>query len=72
MTFKHYVDLCNKVLEKHPEYAELPALYSTDDEGNSYSQVIFAPGGLVVDDPSSNMPEVVNPENKTNNAVCIN
>lgn len=72
MTFKHYVDLCKKVLKKNPECAELPVLYSTDDEGNSYSQVIFTPGGLVVDDPESNRPEPVNPEGRKPNAVCIN
>lgn len=72
MTFKHYVELCNQILEYNPEYGDFPAVYASDDEGNSYHQAIFAPTPLVVDDPESNMPEIVNPEGKKFNAICIN
>jgi len=72
MTFEHYVKVCNKMLEKHPEYAQLPVIAASDDEGNSYFQVIFTPGTIVVDDPESNRLEPVNPEGRKPNAICIN
>lgn len=72
MTFERYVKVCNKMLENHPEYGKLPVIAASDDEGNSYFQVIFTPGTIVVDDPESNKPEPVNPEGLKPNAICIN
>ena len=72
MTFEHFVKVCNKILENHPEYAKLPVIAASDDEGNSFSQVLFTPGTMVVDDPESNRPEPINPEGLKPNAICIN
>jgi len=41
MKFKTYLQQLNKFAEKHPEALELEAIYSADDEGNSYSNIIF-------------------------------
>jgi len=72
MTFEHYVKICNKILKKHPKYADLPVIAASDDEGNNYFRVLFTPGEVVVDDPKSNRPEIVNPEGREPNAICIN
>ena len=72
MTLKHYAKCLNALLKKHPEYAELPVIYSTDDEGNSYTQVICTPGIIVVDDPESSRPEPDYSEGLKPNAICIN
>ena len=72
MTLKHYAKCLNTLLEKHPEYAELPVIYSADDEGNHYHQVYFTPGVMTVDNPESDYPEPVNSEILKPNAICIN
>jgi hypothetical protein len=72
MTLEYYVKCLNILLEKHPEYAEFPVIYSTDDEGNHYQPVYFIPGVITVDNPESNYPEPVNSEILKPNAICIN
>ena len=40
ITLKEYLERLNKLVEEHPEYLDLPLIYSVDDEGNRYEYVI--------------------------------
>ena len=43
MKLKEYIESLQQFVEENPEAAELEAVYSTDDEGNGYQSVYFAP-----------------------------
>ena len=42
-TFKDYVLQLNNFLKEHPEIADKPCVYVTDDEGNSYNFGVYEP-----------------------------
>lgn len=69
MTFKDYVNNLNQFLKENPELAEAKTIYASDDEGNSYREVIYYPScGEFTDDNE------FHGEADTDivNAVCIN
>ena len=67
MKFRDFVESVNQLLKKHPEAANMEVVTSSDEEGNSYNKVIYAPSiGYYQDD------EFTNNNSGINNAVCIN
>ena len=43
MKLKEYIEELNKFVQEYPESLELPVIYSKDDEGNAYHNVIYSP-----------------------------
>lgn len=72
-TFKEYVEAAAALLNEHPEYAEFPVIFASDDEGNTFQQVSHVCGPMRVEDPEeyyleeldSNVPEDLN-------VICVN
>lgn len=66
MTLREYMNGLEGFVIKNPEALTLEVVYSTDDEGNSYHPVMFAPsiGEYTAQDYSF--------ESGNDNAVCIN
>lgn len=59
MTFKEYVDGCNKFLAENPDSANYPAVYAKDDEGNGYHQVSTEPSIHVAENTKSYYIEII-------------
>lgn len=62
-----------KLLKTHPEYSNLPLVYASDDEGNSYQKVHNKPLAIEMEnikdyylEPSTDY------DLKTPNCICIN
>lgn len=51
IALKTFAKAINKLIKEHPEWAELPLIYSADDEGNSYHVVNNLPAPMQVGDP---------------------
>jgi hypothetical protein len=43
MNFKKFVQYCNKLLKEHPEIGKYTTIYSSDEEGNSFEEVVYNP-----------------------------
>jgi hypothetical protein len=43
MKLKEYIEKLNKLIVENPESLEMDVITSSDDEGNSYNEVHFAP-----------------------------
>jgi len=43
MLFKDYLAAMNELAKKEPETLEMPCIYASDDEGNSYKEVKYVP-----------------------------
>ena len=43
MLFKDYLAAMNELAKNNPESLEMPCIYSSDDEGNSYQEVYYEP-----------------------------
>ena len=43
MTLKEYIDLINRQVAEDPAILDLKVVYSSDDEGNWFSEVLYAP-----------------------------
>lgn len=71
MTLQEYADHLNQHLKENPEHGKLQAVYSSDDEGNSYHPVIYGPG-LVGQYQDREFTSSKDDESITPNAVCIN
>lgn len=70
MKLKEYAKYIHAINKKYPE---LDVIYSTDDEGNNFSEVLFAPSVGNLDKNS----EMFTPSKETNfnkelNVICIN
>jgi hypothetical protein len=50
MTLRRVQEAINDILKEHPEWGELPCIYSEDDEGNNYHKVINLPTPAKVED----------------------
>ena len=61
-----------QVLEK--EYGDVQVITSSDDEGNSYSPIFYAPTpGNFDDDYNFITQDMTNPDEQINvNAICVN
>lgn len=68
----------DKLLKAHPEYAKLPIIYSSDDEGNSYHGVYNTLTPMQADDPDEHYVDIVGSKgdedisDKDINVICIN
>jgi nitroimidazol reductase NimA-like FMN-containing flavoprotein (pyridoxamine 5'-phosphate oxidase superfamily) len=74
MTLREYLSGLLTIAKEHPEALDMVAIYSHDDEGNAYQQVI-ANGTLVeVENPEAHYVEIVWKEEKQTkpNAVIVN
>ena len=74
MTLREYIKKLQKV---DPKYLDLPIIYASDDEGNSFHPVYNDPTLVEVDDPSAHYVEIVwdeetNLEGQNFNAIIIN
>ena len=67
MKLKHYLKNINNLVKAHPECLEFVAISASDDEGNSFSEVIFSPTLVEFDGQ-----DVIDDESDAPNAVCIN
>ena len=66
MNLKEYMEKLNEIVEKNPKALEMDVVHATDDEGNGFQKVHFAPGiGCYEDGEFDN-------ESAEPNAVCIN
>ena len=70
MTFREFVDNCNKLLARHPETAGCEVIYSSDDEGNSFHSVQYNLSVWVSE--SGDFTEIDPRNDKSGNCVCIN
>ncbi|MEY4333495.1 MAG: hypothetical protein RLZZ196_2238 [Bacteroidota bacterium] len=69
MTLKEYLNELNKLLEKNPQAGDFLVIHSSDDEGNSYQPVYFAPCLMRAENPEHSYLEITEGEP---NMVCIN
>lgn len=53
MTTIEYYNKLKKLLEDCPECANMPVIYSHDDEGNTYQKVINEPGLFQAEDTNA-------------------
>jgi hypothetical protein len=66
------------LIREHPEYANLPVIYATDDEDNEYHPIYNEPTPMQVQDPIEHYVEVVGAKGDEDiadediNAICIN
>lgn len=73
LTLKQYAKEIAKLIKERPELADIPCVYSRDEEGNGFDPVYFGPtpgnyhdGGFTTGpDDDSDVPIVIN-------AICIN
>lgn len=78
MKLKEYIRELNKFVQEYPEAYELPVIYSKDDEGNAYHNVIYSPAMFQVEDLTQYYLEVVGKlgdegiAREDCNAICIN
>lgn len=71
MKVKDFLKALTKLMEENPDCANMPVVYSIDDEGNQFKEVkfnccigYFANDGFLPDSQTTDSPP--------NNAVCIN
>ena len=62
MKLKDYISGLNKLVEEHPEAAEMEAIYSRDDEGNGYQKIHFSPAVVMAEDLEEYRIENVHPD----------
>ncbi len=78
MTFQTYLNMANELAKKNPESLKLEVVSSSDDEGNSFTPVLFKPSaGLFNKDNrdfilEGEFKEMDLPDDTKPNAVCIN
>lgn len=71
MKFKEYVENLKKILEEHPETADMDVVYSRDDEGNGFNRVHYTPTVGYYDQSDGDFSETEE-EDGDANAICIN
>lgn len=59
ITVRNLIDHLHKIIEDNPKLEDLPIIYSSDDEGNSYQKVHNLPGLSQVEDLDSWILEVI-------------
>lgn len=82
LLLKNYIKMLQKIVKENPEAKDFILVSSSDDEGNSFSQVLFAPtlgiftedGEFYSGDEDMDIlkefhPEIVDPKP---NAICVN
>lgn len=69
MTFREFVDNCNKLIAERPEIGEYQAIAASDDEGNYFTPVHYTPTIGNLDQYGGFETEGDESENKPN-AVC--
>lgn len=74
MIFSDYVAKVNKMLADNPELGKCNVIYSSDEEGNSFSGVYFSPtpGYLTDDECFYTKGEQVEEGDFVINSICIN
>lgn len=82
MKLKEYIEKLNKLIAENPESLEMDVITSSDDEGNSYNEVHFAPslGRLDEDGEFDSLDDVVDEAQYQGdasivdgcNVVCLN
>ena len=73
ITVKDLVTQLAKMVNSDPKYGQLPVIYATDDEGNSYHHVQNIPGLATVEDLDERYLEISEDSNMDNaNCVIIN
>lgn len=74
MTLREYIINLQKI---DPKYLDLPVIYASDDEGNSFHPVHNDPALIEVDDPLAHYVEMIwdeetSQEGQNFNAIIIN
>ena len=60
---KDYIKQLIKIKNQHPSFGNLPVVYASDDEGNSYQKVSQEPGLFAVEDIAErNLEALINGE----------
>lgn len=67
MKLKEYLDHLNNLVKENPKILDFDVVYSSDDEGNYYGMVHYAPSVGEYD-----FEEPFNSESDSPNAICIN
>ena len=67
MKLKEYVEGLQNLIKERPEAAEFEVVMSSDDEGNSFSKIGYAPSVGFFDEQSSEFKE-----ESESNSVCVN
>ena len=68
MTLQTYLRKLTALLEKNPQAAKYKVIFSSDDEGNSYHEVCFAPSIGFFEDGEYECDMSLD----EHNAVCLN
>lgn len=55
---KDFIKKLQDLVEKYPQFSELPVIYSSDDEGNSFHTVNMTAAPLQIEDIEENYLEV--------------
>lgn len=72
MTLREFIDGLNNYILENPQMMDLPVISASDDEGNSFSEVIYNPTkGIFKEDDKSFDTQMEGEEDKPN-ATCIN
>jgi len=59
ITLKEHFEALVRLMKNHPEWEDLPIIYASDDEGNSYHNVYSNPSPAQVQDINSQYLEIV-------------
>jgi hypothetical protein len=75
-TLKDLKEEIEALIKENPQYADLPIIYASDDEGNDYQKVHNTLTLMIVEDIDGRSLEVNNEEedgdSKKINCICIN
>lgn len=71
MKLKVYLKKLNKLTQKNPEYLNLDVIYSIDDEGNGFNEVLESQIFNVLHFDKKDYYDQIK-EGKKPNAICIN
>ena len=72
MTLGKYVETLVDMLKRNPEIEDYTVIYSSDDEGNTYSKVNFTPTIMLSEGLDNNYLVVESAEPGEGDTVCIN
>lgn len=68
MQLKEFLQHLNELVKKHPDAINFDVVYSSDEEGNNFKKVFYAPQlGLFDGETFGN-----SKDEKQNNSICIN
>jgi hypothetical protein len=77
MTLQNYIELLKDLLNSTPDAKDMKVITSSDDEGNSYNAVHYAPGIMVVENADAHNIELIGEVSEVDEGigtkvVCLN